>query len=138
MATLQILHGGIGFAGQAIERSHGVNDVVGFGSGLARAIQMFPRLVPAAQIHQGHALRIVVFRRFRCGAGRREILCSQMRRWTLARSLSSLLGPSSTRSSSLLGAMEFLLLKVLQRLLIEFQLLLLGGGSPDREASSWP
>ena len=35
----QILHGGIGFAGEAIERGHGVDDVVGFRSGFAGAIK---------------------------------------------------------------------------------------------------
>src|SRR5215470_9807814 len=44
---LQIVHRGLGFAGQAIERGHGIDDVVRFRSRFARAVQMFARFIPA-------------------------------------------------------------------------------------------
>src|ERR1700761_670447 len=39
----QILHGGIGFAGEAIERGHRVHNVVGFRRGFVSAVEMLAR-----------------------------------------------------------------------------------------------
>src|SRR5271168_304481 len=64
---LEVEHRRIGFAGQAVESRHGVDDVIGLRRSLAGAIEVLPRFVPAAQVNQRHALGIVVFRGLRRG-----------------------------------------------------------------------
>jgi len=54
----QIFHGGFGFAGEAIESGHGVDDVIGFGSKFAGAIEMLASIIPAAEVHEGHAVLV--------------------------------------------------------------------------------
>ena len=57
---LQIGHGGIGFAGEAIERGQRVMNVVGFGRGFAGFDEAFAGVVPAADVHHGHAALVML------------------------------------------------------------------------------
>jgi hypothetical protein len=56
----EIFHGGVGFAGEAVERREGVMNVVGFGRGFARFVEAFARIVPAADVHHGDAALVVL------------------------------------------------------------------------------
>ncbi len=67
---LEILHGRIGFAGQAIESGHGVKDVVCLRRQFAGALQVLASLVPAAEIHHGDALLVMFIGRADGSAGR--------------------------------------------------------------------
>src|SRR5215831_17026619 len=58
---LKVFQRGVGFAGEAIERRQRVVNMVGFGRGLARFVKALARVVPAADIHHGHAALIMIF-----------------------------------------------------------------------------
>jgi hypothetical protein len=124
--NLQILHCGIRFAGEAIERSHRVDDVVGLRRGLARPVKVLAGFVPPAKIHQGNALRIVILVGFRrpCRQARDSLLANshvnpgaiaQFLAWAFENAL-----------EGLLGALIFLLLKMLESLFIQLHLCELG------------
>jgi hypothetical protein len=55
----EIGHGGIGFAGEAIERGESVVDMIGLGRELAGFFKAFASFIPAAKIHHGHAALIM-------------------------------------------------------------------------------
>ena len=126
---LQILHRRVRFAGQAIERRHRVDDVVGLRRRLAGAIEVLARFVPAAQIHQRDALGVVILGGFQGGDRRtRNPLFADAQVHQRAIAAVPCSGPRATRSKRLLGAVKFLLLKIAQGLFIGLQLLLLGRG----------
>ena len=56
----EIFHGGVGFAGEAIERGQRVMNVVGFGCGFAGFVEAFARVVPTADVHHGDAALVVL------------------------------------------------------------------------------
>jgi hypothetical protein len=58
----QIGHGGIRFASEAIESGQSIMNVIGFRRGLAGFVETFARVIPAADIHHGHAALIVLVR----------------------------------------------------------------------------
>ena len=123
----QILHGGFRFAGQAIERGHGVYDVVSFRSGFARAVEMLASFVPAAKIHQRDALRVVLFGGFHRGNRRsRDALFAnaQMNMRPVAEFFA---GTFQNAFERLFGAEKLLLLKKLESLFVKLHLRLLGG-----------
>src|ERR1700722_14558681 len=51
----QIGHGGVRFAGQAVESGEGVMNVIGFGCGAPGFIEAFAGIIPAAHVHHGDA-----------------------------------------------------------------------------------
>ena len=57
----QIGQRGIGFAGEAVERGQRVVDVVRLGGRFAGFVETFAGVVPAADVHHGHAALIVLF-----------------------------------------------------------------------------
>jgi hypothetical protein len=57
---LEIFHGRVGFAGEAIEGRERVVDVVGFGCRFARLVEAFTRVVPTADVHHGDATLVVL------------------------------------------------------------------------------
>ena len=59
---LQIGHGGIGFASEAIERGQRVMNMIGLGSGFAGFVETFARIVPAADVHHGDAALVMFIR----------------------------------------------------------------------------
>ncbi|MCU1241673.1 MAG: hypothetical protein JWO71_2399 [Candidatus Acidoferrum typicum] len=125
--NFQIFHGGIGFAGEAIESRKRVMNVVGFGSGLARFIKTFPGVVPATNIHHGHAALVMLVR----GAG---ILFSNGLHALLGnfdvhtRTVREFFaGPLENLFELLLSAGEFLLVKEGKGLVVEFELSLDAG-----------
>src|SRR5580704_314110 len=123
----QILHRRFRFASQAIQRSHGVNNVVRFRRRFARAVQMLAGFVPAPQVHQRHALGVMLFCGFQCRNGRpRNALLADLNvhLGAVAQLLARALQHSLQR---LLSALELLLLEVLKSFFVEFQLCLLGG-----------
>ena len=123
----QILHGGFRFAGEAIERGHGVNNVVGFRSGFARAVEMLAGFVPAAEIHQRDALGVMILRGFQGlhGESRNALVANADVDLRAVAQFPA--GAFEHALEGLLGARKFLLLKVLEGFLVEFELCLLGG-----------
>src|SRR6266849_923461 len=108
---LQIGQGGIGFAGEAIERGQRVVNMVGLGGGFAGFIETFASVVPAADVHHGDATLIMLVR----GAGillvrRLHALLGDFQMH--ARAISEFLaGAFENFFKFLLGASEFLLMK---------------------------
>jgi len=120
--NLEIGHGGIGFASEAIERRERVMNVVGFRRGLAGFQKAFAGFVPAANIHHGHATLVVLL----SGPG---IFFLKWLHALLgdfhvhAGAVGKLLaGPLKNLLELLLGAGEFLLMKKSQGLVIDFEL----------------
>ena len=119
---LEIGHGGIGFAGKAIERRERVVNVVGFRRGLAGFQKAFAGFVPAANIHHGHATLVVLLSR----AGifflkRLHALLGDFH--VHAGAVGKLLaGPLENFFELLLGAGKFLLMKECQGLVVDFEL----------------
>ena len=124
---LQIGQGGIGFASEAIQRRERVVNMVGLGRGFAGFVETFAGIVPAADVHHGHAALIV----FIGGVG---IL--------LLRGLHALLGDFHVHARAigkffagtfqnffkfLLGAGKFLLMKEGQSFIVDFELRLDAG-----------
>ena len=126
--NFQILHRRFRFAGQAIESGHGVNDVVRFRRGFARAVQMLAGFIPAAQVHQRHSLGVVLFGGLECRNGRARNALLADAYVHLGAIAELLAGAFQDAFEGLLGALELLLLEVLKGLFVEFQLCLLGGG----------
>src|SRR5271155_5205351 len=124
---LQILHRGFRFAGQAIQSSHGVNNVVRFRRRFACAVQMLASFVPAAQVHQRHTLGVMLFCGLQCRNGRpRNALFADL--YVHLGAVAELLaGAFQDAFEGLLGTLELLLLEVLKGFFVEFQLCLLGG-----------
>ncbi len=125
--NFQIFHGGIGFAGEAIKSRERIMNVVGFGGGFASFIQTFPRVVPAANIHHGHAALIML-------VGGARILFSNGLHTLLSnfdvhtRTIRKLFaGAFQNLFEFLLGAREFLLVKEGESLVVEFELSLYSG-----------
>ena len=56
----QIGERGVGFASETIERGECVNNVIGFGRELAGFVETFACVVPAAEIHHGHAALVML------------------------------------------------------------------------------
>jgi hypothetical protein len=122
----QILHGGFGFAGKAIECGHGVHNMVGLGRGLAGAIEMFASFVPATEVHERDALGVVVFGGLRSGdrgAGDALIANADMHFGAVVEFLG---GTMQDLFEGLLGARELLLLEKLESFLVGLELGLLG------------
>lgn len=120
---LQILHRRFRLACQAIQRGHGINNVIRFGSSFTRTVQMLARIVPAPQIHHGNALVVMVFSGFGARLDRPgnalaadPKVNSRAVRKFFARTLNHAF-------EQFLGAMKFLLLKVLQTLFVSLKLL---------------
>ena len=126
--NFQILHRRFRFAGKAIESGHGVNDVVRFRSGFARAVQMLAGFIPTAQVHQRNSLRVVLFCGFECRNGRARNALLTDAYVHLGAIAELLAGAFQDAFEGLLGALELLLLEVLKGFFVEFQLCLLGGG----------
>ncbi len=125
--NFQILHRRFRFAGQAIQSGHCVNNVVRLWRGFARAVQVLARFIPAAQVHQRHALGVMLFggleRRNR--RARNPLLAdAYVHLGTVAKLLA---GAFQDTFEGLLGALELLLLEVLKGLFVEFELRLLRG-----------
>jgi hypothetical protein len=57
---LEIFHGGVGFAGEAVESRERVVNVVGFRRCLARFVEAFTRVVPTTNVHHGDAALVVL------------------------------------------------------------------------------
>src|SRR5467141_3190622 len=57
---LQIGQSGIGFAGEAIERSQRIVNMVSFGRGLASFVETFAGIIPTADVHHRHAALVVL------------------------------------------------------------------------------
>src|SRR5260370_27072922 len=119
---LEIGQGGIGFAGEAIERGQRVVNMIGLRGGFAGFVETFAGVVPAADVHHRDATLIMFVR----GAG---IL--------LVRRLHALLGDFQVHARAireflagafenffkfLLGPGEFLLMKEGQGLVVDFEL----------------
>lgn len=118
----QIAEGRVGFSGKAVESGERINDVVGFGSELARPVKTFPGIVPAAKVHHGHPALIVLFGGLGILLLRRlhALFCNfQMHASAvgelLARAFENLL-------QFLLGALKSLLMKMDQSLIVDFHL----------------
>ncbi len=97
-------------------------NVVGFGSGLSRFIKTFPGVVPAANIHHGHAALVMLI-------GCARILHSDRLHTLLSnfdvhtRTIRELFaGPLENFFELLLGAREFLLVKEGKSFVVEFEL----------------
>src|SRR5258708_10398082 len=58
----QIGQRGIGFTGEAIERSQSVHNVISFGCQLASFVQTFAGVIPAPEVHHGYAALIMLFK----------------------------------------------------------------------------
>ncbi|MFZ0967818.1 MAG: hypothetical protein WAN13_06055 [Candidatus Acidiferrales bacterium] len=122
----QAFHRTLCFAREAIQRGHGIDDVVGLRRGLQRTVKMHARFIPAAEIHQGNALRVVVFGRLWRGL------------WDLRKSYFDaakvnarpvakfLVRPFNNLVEDLLGALELLLLDLPKGFFVELELLLEG------------
>jgi hypothetical protein len=121
-SNLEVGEGGVGFAGEAIERGKSIVNMVGLGRGFAGFIETFAGIVPAADVHHRDATLIMFVR----GAG---IL--------LVRRLHALLGDFQVHARAigeflagafenffkfLLGAGEFLLMKEGQGFIVDFEL----------------
>src|SRR6201996_2126850 len=122
----QILHGGIGLAGEAIEGRHRVNDVIGFRGGFVSAVEVLSCFVPAAEIHERHALRVVILGGFYRGHGRASGALVADADMHLGAVLQLFAGAFEGFLQRLFRAREFLLLKVFKALLVGFQLSQLG------------
>src|SRR4029077_12253129 len=61
-SDFQIGQRGIGFAGEAIERRHSVNNVIGLRRQLASFVQTFARVIPASEVHHGYAALVVLLK----------------------------------------------------------------------------
>jgi hypothetical protein len=119
---LEILERGVGFSGETIESGQGVVNVVGFGRGFASFIEAFACIIPAPDVHHGHAALIVL-------VGSAGIL--------LVRGLHALVGNLEVHAGAvgelftwtfqnllelLFGASELLLMEKGQGFIVEFQL----------------
>ena len=118
----QVLHCGIGLAGEAIQRCESVMNVVGFRSGLTRLIEAFASIVPSANIHHGHTALIMLI-------GSARILLSGGLHALLsyfdvhARTIRQLFaGAFENLFQLLLGTREFLLMKEGKSFVVEFEL----------------
>ncbi len=98
-----------------------------FGADFAGAIKMFARFVPAAEVHERNALGVVIFRGFR--RLRRQTRNALVANANVDLSAVAKLAARTFEGAfeRLLGAMKLLLLKVLKRLFVEFELHQLGG-----------
>src|SRR4030095_6708738 len=120
--NFQIREGGVGFTGEAIERSEGVHDVIGFGSEFARAIQTLASVIPAAEIHHGDtalimlvgSTRILLLRRLHALFGDANVHARAVRKF--------LAGALDDFFEFLLGALEFLLMKETESFVIDLHL----------------
>jgi hypothetical protein len=121
---LEILQSGIGFTSEAIERGQRVMNVVGFGSGLARFVEAFAGVVPAADVHHGHTALIVLVGGARILLGNRfHALLGDFD--VHARAVGKLFaGTFQNPFQLLLGAREFLLVKEGEGFVVEFKLCL--------------
>jgi len=119
---LQIGEGGIGFAGETIERRQRVMDMVGLGRGFAGSIEAFAGVVPAADVHHGHAALVVVFGGARIlFLGRLHALLGNLQ--VHARAIGEFFaGALQHFFQFLLGLGEFLLVEEGQSFIIGFQL----------------
>src|SRR6267143_898620 len=59
----EIGHGGIGFAGETVERGQGVMNMVGFGRRFTGFQEAFARVVPAADVHHADAALVMLLGR---------------------------------------------------------------------------
>ena len=98
-----------------------------FGADFARAVEVLAGFVPAAQVHQRDALGVVLFGGFQRRNGRARNALVANADVHLGAVAQFFAGPFENALERLLGALELLLLKVLKRFLVEFQLRLLGG-----------
>ncbi len=124
---LQAFHRALCFAREAIQRGHGIDDVVGLRRGLQGTVKMHARFVPAAKIHQGYALRVMVLGGFWSGRGRLgkpHLDAADVDARPVAKLL---VRPFKHLLKELFGALKLLLLNFLQAFFVEFQLLLEGG-----------
>ena len=119
---LQIGQSGVGFAGQAIESSQRVVNVIGLGRGFAGFIETFARIVPTADIHHRHATLVMLFRGVRILFLRRlHALIGNFQ--VHARAIGQFLaGSFQDFFQFLLGAGEFLLMKKGQGFIVDFEL----------------
>ena len=113
----QILHGGFRFAGKAIERGHGVHDVVSFWRGFARAVEVLASFVPAAKIHQRDSLRVMFFGGFHRGNRRTRDALFADAQVHLRAVAEFFAGTFKHALERLFGADELLLLKKLESFL---------------------
>lgn len=124
---LQILHRGICFAGQAVERRERIVNVVRLGRGLSSAIQALSCVIPAADIHHRHAALIVLV----CGLGILLVTWFHALFGNLQVHASAigkfLAGPLKDLFEFLLGFGKLLLVKQRQRFVVELELRLNAG-----------
>ncbi len=119
---LEIGHGGIGFASEAIEGGQSVVNVIGLGSEFAGFVETFAGFVPTAQIHHGHAALIMLFGRFGIllGEGLHALFSDAEMG---ARAVSEFLaGALKDLFEFLFGTLKFLLVKESHGLFIDFHL----------------
>ncbi len=133
----QILHGGFRFAGQAIERGHGVNDVVSFRRGFARAVEMLASFVPAAEIHQRDPLRVMFFGGFHRGNRRTRDALFANAHVHLRAVAEFFAGTFQNALEGLLGADELLLLKKLESFFVKPSFAPAWRARRDREARAF-
>jgi hypothetical protein len=120
--NLQIGQGRICLASEAIQSGQGVMNVVGFGSGFAGFVETFAGIVPAADVHHGHAalvmllrgVGILLLRRLHALLGDFQVHARAVREF--------LAGAFQNFFKFLLGAGEFLLMKKGQGLVVDFEL----------------
>ena len=120
----QIFHGRFGFSGQAIERGHGVDDVIRFGRQLAGAQQDARGPHPSAPCSSWPRPADSALRECAAMTGSvRCRRCSTMRRCTRARSASSFTGSGDYLFENGLGLEIFLLVEMLYAFFVRLQLL---------------
>lgn len=119
-SDLEIGHGGIGFAGQAVKSSERVMNMVRFWGCLARLEETLAGVVPAPDVHHGDAALIMLFRRARVlfVAGFHALLGDLQ---VHARTIRQLFArPFQNFFQLLLGAGKFLLMKKGEGFVVQF------------------
>src|SRR5579862_6838026 len=100
--------------------------MVGFWRSLSGAVQMLARLVPSAKVHQRNTLCVVLFGRLKRRYRRASDSLLANAHMNLRPITQFLARTFQNAFQRLLGALELLLLKMLQTLLVELQLGLFG------------